>query len=413
MDFPVEATVHLNSFPDKNKVRQILCSNGFKLKEMGRDQVRVKGSFLKLKAVKASLEQFLQSKPDVAPSSPSRALKVSSGAIPKHYANAHGTTGRSGSPKKSPHASPSSPTIMSPFASGSNRPISPEHRNSFSPRPDRGGSFRPGKESFLVDADVFLYAEQLRKRDIDCILEGHNVKMQAEEDTEDSCTITLMGKSARIAVGKLQSLLDDLGKSLRTQEVPLRDLDHEGRDLLERIRKHKNIFDSVLVREKSDRLHLVGGSGESYSLKQRLLRKSSDQSGRTGRTLDRNSRGRSSSLPPISRRNTEIERGANANQSPAGAAGYSPSKYQDDEQKHVGTERAAATHSGSGGSSRRRSQSESRKKPKPEKTNGPLQERANNRTPAKLPKTLKQLLTAKTEDIKQKFKSSLSIRKKK
>lgn len=364
MDFPVEATVHLNNFPNETQVREILRSHGFALTDLSSDQVRVKGSFLKLKAAKATLEPLLnsQTKTDVTPSS--------SGAISKHYTSndSGGTRSRLGSRNKPPHASPSSPTTSPSWAPGSssNRPASPEYRSSFSPRPDQRGSFRPGRESFAVDADVFMYADRLRKKDINDILGSHNVKME-EYQVGESFNISLLGRSARIAVGKLQSLLNDLNKSLRTQEVPLKDMNREGRALLERIQKNKDICNSVLVCAMNDRLHLIGPSGESYQLKQRLLGSPVDQSGRTGRTLDKNSRRRSSSLPPIGQKSTGRDSGAIAYPSPAGAAGYSPSKYQDDKQEVAGPKRGAAARFDQGGALTRRSQSESREKARVER----------------------------------------------
>ncbi|XP_044028842.1 uncharacterized protein si:dkey-154b15.1 [Siniperca chuatsi] len=411
MDFPVEATVHLNIFPNETKVREILRSHGFVLTDLSSDQVRVKGRFLKLKSVKASLEPLLnsQTKTDIVPSSSSPVQKVSSGAISKYYTDnsSHGNRSRSGSRNKPPHASPSSPTTSSSWASRSsnNHPTSPEYRASFSPIPDQRGSFRHGGESFVVDADVFMYANQLRKKDIDGILDSHNVRMEACQ-VADSFNITLLGKSARIAVGKLQSLLNNLNESLRTQEVPLKDMDHEGKGLLERIWKNKNIYGSVLVCAMNDKLHLIGPSGESYQLKQRLLGRPVDQTGRTGRTFDRNSRSRSSSLPPVSRKNTERDSGAIAYPSPVGAAGYSPSKYQDDKREGAEPKRGADARFVQGRAFRTRSQSESREKTRVERANSHVQELENKHpSPKSLVKALPQLLRINTKDMRKKIKS--------
>ncbi|XP_035847681.1 uncharacterized protein si:dkey-154b15.1 isoform X2 [Sander lucioperca] len=394
MDLPVEATVHLNIFHNKAEVREILRSNGFALTDLSSDQVRVKGSFLKLRTVKASLEQLLQSqtKTGITP-----VPKASSGAISKYYTSnssvTHGNGSQLGSREMPPQASPSSPTTSSSWASGSSKkhPTSPEYRASFSPRPDQRGSFRAGRESFVIDADVFRYADRLRKKDIEGILNSHNVTMEKHE-VGDSFNITLLGKSVSVAVGKLQSLLNDLNKSLRTQEVPLKDMDREGRDLLERIRKDKNIYNLVLVCPMNDKLHLIGPSGESYELKLRLLGRSVDQSGRTGRTP---SRRRSSSLPPIRRKNTDRDSRAIAYPSPIAAAGYSPSKYRDDKQEGAERERGATASFGPRG----RSHSESRGKTKAESIN--VQE-----VVTKPPKSPRQaLIQCISKDIKKKFKS--------
>ncbi|XP_068567452.1 RNA-binding protein 43 [Cebidichthys violaceus] len=379
MDLPVEATVRLDVFPDEAEARRILRSHGFTLTDLSGHQVRVKGSFLDLKAAKASLEPLLSSR------TISAVPKASSGAISKRPAGNSSVSGGNRGRNMSPRASPSSANASSPWPSPPHKhPSSPEPRASFSPPPDQRGSFGPGRESFVVDVDVWRYAEQLRKKDIEGIQVSHNVKMEVCEVGE-TCNITLLGKSARTAAGKLQSLMNDLSKSLRTQEVPLKDMDREGQALLKRIQKERNIYFSVVVYSMNDKLHLIGPSAASYELKQRLLGRPVE---RTGRTSDKSSRRRSSSLPPISRKNTERDNGAIATPSPVGAAGYSPPKDHD---------RAAAACFGQGGASRGRSHSAyHRENTRAEITNVPETE---NKRPS--PKPLKNLF----KQFKKKIKS--------
>ncbi|XP_034748497.1 uncharacterized protein si:dkey-154b15.1 isoform X2 [Etheostoma cragini] len=396
MDLPVEATVHLNIFHNKAEVREILGSNGFAVTELSSDQVRVKGWFLKLKTVKASLEQLQQSQTKMVTTP---VPKASSGAISKcHTSNSsvtHGNRRQLGSREMTPQAPPSSPATSSSWDYGSpkKQPTSPEYGSSFSPRPDQRGSFR--RESFVVDADVFRYADRLRKKDIEGILNSHDVTMDAKE-IGDSFKITLLGKSVGLAVCKLQSLLNDLNKSLRTQEVPLKDVVREGRALLERIRKDENIYNLVLVCPFNDKLQLIGPSGESYELKRRLLGRSGDQSGRTGWTP---SRRRSSSLPPIRNKNTDRDSGATTYPSPVVASGYSPSKHRDDKQEGAEPKRGPTASYGPSGALRRRSNSESRGKPRAESNN--VQEVVTK--PRKSPK--KALMQFMPEAIKNKLKS--------
>ncbi|XP_044191419.1 uncharacterized protein si:dkey-154b15.1 [Thunnus albacares] len=410
MDFPVEATVHLKDFPDKKVVREILKSHGFALMDLSSDQVRVKGSFLKLGVVKACLEQrrHSQTQTRITPYS-SPLQRVSSGAIPKNYTNISSDVSDSrrkhlGYRDKPPHASPSSPsspTTSSSWASGSshNRPTSVEYRASLSPRPDQRTSLKRGTESFLIDADVFKYALRFRKKDINVILDSHDVRLE-ELQVGDSFNITLQGKSVKMAVGKLQSLLNDLSKSLRTQEVPLKDIDRDSQALVERIRKEKDIYKSVLVCQMKDRLHLIGPSDESYELKQRLSGRPVYASGRTGRTFDRNSRNRSSSLPPLTRKTAGRERDAVANPSPVGARGYSPSKYQDVKEEVAAPKRGAAARFG--GAALGRSQSESREKARAEKANYYTQETKTEKPPSNILR--KPLLKLTGKEIKEKLK---------
>ncbi|XP_054462452.1 uncharacterized protein LOC129097581 isoform X2 [Anoplopoma fimbria] len=338
MDLPVEATVRLDVFSDQAQAKEILQLHGFALMYLSSDQVRVKGSFLKLKSVKTHLELLLR------PQTQTVVPKASSGAISKRHAGNSSVSDGNRGRDKPPRASPSSPNASSSWASSPDKhPSSPEHNASFSPPPDQRGSFGPERESFVVDVEVLMYAEQLRQKDIKGILVSHDVNMDVC-DVGESCDITLQGKSARVAAGKLQSLMNELSKSLRTQEVPLKDMGREGHDLLKRINKERNVSHSVVVRQMNDKLLLIGPSAASYELKQRLL----------GRPSERNPKRRS--------RNTDRDSGTIASQSPVVAAGYSSSTYQGDY-----LENSACFVQG--GAVRERSRSESRENTRAEGAN--------------------------------------------
>lgn len=357
----MEATVHLNVFHNQTQVRDILRSRGFTLTDLGGHQVRISGSFLKLRAVKASLETLLdaQAKADIRPSSSSSPVpQASSRAIPKYYTN-RSDANRSQLESQNKHPAPSSPTFSS--SSSNHHSASPEH----------GVSLKPEKEIFVVDANVFNYAERLWKKDIDSILGSHNVNMSLHP-VEDSYNITLQGRSTAVALFELQSLLDGLSKSLRVQEVPLKRLIAEGKALLERIQRNGNIYSSVLVCPKKDKLHLIGPSVESYELKQRLLGMPVDPSRRSGRTADQTRRRRSSSLPPSSQKSTDRD-------GVVGAAGYTPSKYQEETEPKQG---AAA---GLSGPSRRRSNSDAHHNNLTGRTVSHMQDVENKYLPLKAP----------------------------
>uniref|UniRef100_A0A1A7WC35 Uncharacterized protein n=2 Tax=Iconisemion striatum TaxID=60296 RepID=A0A1A7WC35_9TELE len=266
MELQVEATVCLDRVPDKQEVLRLLRRYGFQLWNLNRDEVRVRGSLLDLKAVKAHLEETIKTKA----SSSSHVPMAFPGAVSSYY-------------KSSP------PPVASP--------ASPGYRTSLPP--DRQ-AFRG--ETIVVDADVFKYAERFRRKDVENILICHDVKMKKEEGG-DSISIRLQGRSCRAAVRKLQNLLEDLNKSLRIQEVLLKNLNHRGWALLQTIKDNRNISRLVLVVEMDDRLHLIGPSKDSYELKQGLLGEPVDQSRSRRRTSDKTSRGRrSSSLPPANKR---------------------------------------------------------------------------------------------------------------
>ncbi|XP_024866381.1 uncharacterized protein LOC112451406 [Kryptolebias marmoratus] len=246
MDFPVKATILVDHFLDAAAVHRLLRSHGFKVVGQGGGQVHVQGYFKDLEALKARLEQLV--------------------------------TGNN--PDEGGSASPSSSS-------------SPQDYRAASP-PDRQAS---GGETIVVDTDVFRYAKLLRNNELRTLLTRCGAEVTASGDGE-STSISFQGRGSRMEVRKLQTLLEDLNRSLRTQEVPLRDLDPQGRVLLKKIQKNQNVSDSVVVFELQDRVHLIGPSKDSYELKQRLLGSPIDQSGPRGRSGTKSSRARSSSAPP-------------------------------------------------------------------------------------------------------------------
>lgn len=383
MDFPVEATLHLKEFQDEREVKNILRSHGFEMHDLGEGQVRLKGHFSKLKEVKARLEQLPLSQTKMSPSSSSSPTPAaSSGAIPKNYSHRD----------KPPHAALSSPTSSSSSAPDPSRSRPASQGYAAGSSPDQRGSLRHRKETFVIDADVFKYADQFRKKEMDSILISHDVKMKAQY-SGDMVNITLMGRNSKTALSKVQSLMASLSNTLRTQEVPLQDMSDDGKMLLAKIKKKGNVDGSVLVCELGDRLHLIGSSRESFLLKQRLL-DGRDRHGRTGRTSAKGSRGRSSSAPPTNCKSTETA--ANPDPSPGGATGYSPLKQQDDEQKDATTGREVDSF-------RTRVRSLSRENKDAKRVSGNPKERESKPPPRKSSK-LQNLFTFNSNEIKNTFK---------
>lgn len=319
MDFLVEATLQLNALLDKIKVGDVLRSQGFVVKDLTRDQVRVKGSFLKLKSVKASLEMLLKAPATVGViPSPSTVPKVSSGDISRHHADVAAAK-RGQLDSKHKRASPSASAISSSLLRGSSLEDSPGTG-------DQPGSVRTGGVCFAVGHDLYDYANCLRKKDVDTILVSHNVKLRVKPVNDTSVLITLSGKGANQGMKKLKTLLENLFNSLMTQKVPLKDLTPEGVRLVSNIQERRNVYKSVLMQKRNGSLHLIGPSRECYVLKQALLGRTADPSQQRGRITERKPTRRSLSLPPTSRRTEDG----------AGAEGYAPSKYQDDARRSRG-----------------------------------------------------------------------------
>ncbi|XP_029942890.1 uncharacterized protein LOC115384843 [Salarias fasciatus] len=346
MDFPVEAKVHLNGFRDKHQALGILHSHGFRVKDQGPGWVRVEGAFPQLKDVKAQLEQLVQD---------------------------HG--GQNGPPG----------TVSSYYGSATrNKSRSAERPDSFHHSQQRSPP-RPGPETFIIDSDVFKYANRFRKKEMDDIL-THHAAFMTEVESGDSSTITVRGKHPKAAAQNLQDLLGHLGKSLRTQEVPRQDMDRNGDALLEKIRKDDNGFNSVLVCETRDGLHLIGPPRESFDLQQQLMR----SAGRRGRSFVRGaaSRFRSSSTPET--RKDRGRRAADESPPPRGATGYSPPGNQDPPAPRDAWDSPDAWEHGAEPDRRRsgfwrrlslRKRSRSEVRRKPEKPNGVQPTREESRQP--------------------------------
>lgn len=311
MDFLVVATLQLNGVPDKVEVREILRSNGFVLEDLTSNHMRVRGSFLKLKSVTASLEMLQKSPAKVGvAATPSPGPKMSSGAISKHHT--HISDAKRGLlESQNQRASPASASFSSSLLRGSSS------LEDFPGTPDQTGAARTGRVCSVVDPDVFDYAKGLLKKEMETILLSHGVRMSVNA-VDDHYSIILWGKNANVCMNKLRTLLDNLHKSLRTQEVPLKDLTPGGRRLAARIQESKNIYRSVLVQKRNSSLHLIGPSGESYELQQTLLGRTVDRSQRRGRRPDRQPTRRSSSLPPSSQKRVDG----------AGGGGSSPARFQ-------------------------------------------------------------------------------------
>ncbi|XP_007560095.1 uncharacterized protein LOC106951942 [Poecilia latipinna] len=272
MDFPVEATVHIDRFQDEREVRRLLQSYGFKVTDLGPGRVQVAGLFHNLEAVKAHLERLTEATPRSSSDLPS----ASSGAISKHSRN---------------NADPGS-TQRRSASLGPRTSSGPKHQ-----APD----YRTPGAVIMIDSDVYMYAKRFRKQQLDDLLTRQDVQHEVKAE-EENTIINLQGPDSGSVSRNLQLLLEGLRRTLRTQEVLLSDLSAEGKRLLGRIRENNNSLNSVLVFEKNDRLHLVGPSKESYDLKQSLQGGPVDQSGARGQPADRPRRERSRSVPTRSQR---------------------------------------------------------------------------------------------------------------
>lgn len=271
MDFPVEATVHLDLFGNQQVAQDLLRSHGFRLAPLGGGRVRVHGFLSQLKLVECQLEPLV------------RSPRPSSGSFYGHRDDARSTSG--GLPGE-------------------------RGREARSGRP-RTSSAGTARATFVTNSDVFEDARHLRRREMEDVLTAHAVSMVVEERGGGSA-VTLRGPNSNAAARKLQSPLHHLGNSLRTQEVPRTD-------------RHGDVHDSVLVREAERGLPLVETPRESLPPRRRPK---GNAAGGGGRSYDPGARLRSGSL-------SAAVRGDNGQSlpddspPPGGAAGYSPLRNPD------------------------------------------------------------------------------------
>ncbi|XP_034016406.1 uncharacterized protein si:dkey-154b15.1 isoform X2 [Thalassophryne amazonica] len=301
VDLPAEATLHLNEFRNEKEVHEIVHSYDFVMQVLNRDQVRLMGSFLKLRELKSHLEQLhkSQNQTKTAPHSSTPSLRhppASSGAVPKHYPNDHLVP--DGRAHRNLHSS-----RRTRFSFKKSRSI---HQDS-----------PPGSNSFFFDSDVLQYAQRFRKKDVNVILTSHDVSLKVGQDNPGINSITLLGKKADQAAEKLKELLSHLSKSLRTQEIPLKDLDGARRAALaKRIQEEKQ--NSVLIFELPHKVRIIGTSSNSFEVKQRLL----DPSNKTLKDPRSSAFGRFFVRGPAARAQVSAA---------AGAPDYSGSKQQNDQ----------------------------------------------------------------------------------
>lgn len=369
VDLPVEASLDVSMFPDKEEVKRLLKSYGFQTADLPSGQVCVKGTFMMLIAVKAHMEKLLNSQTQDNSSSSSLIVNGhghSSGAIPKNHNNGSSMHAGNRSPlvgDQPLYALPSPPISSSSRGSPYIQPSSSEYEGAQSPRQDHQPFPRPDSESFVIDTYLLDYAQRFKKTDITDILRNHNTTMNVTHAGPDTSKVILSGKNVKIPEGKLQSLLSNLTKTLYTQEIPLANLDSKSQEkVAQQIKKYEYIYRTVLVRQVGDTVRLVGPSVDSYEFKQRVLGKPVDQTAgvRPGRTMDKSSRLRSRSLPKTPmKHSTDRVHDDTSKPQPAEARHYSPTRYQDERGRGAVVEPGAVKSSGI---LRGRSHSESREK---------------------------------------------------
>ncbi|XP_045076683.1 uncharacterized protein LOC123490922, partial [Coregonus clupeaformis] len=205
---PVKATLDVSVFPNDREVLRLLDIHGFKVYKLRHGQLLVQGSFLKLRAVKAQLQQLLHqdNQPQNNPSPPSlsgHASGTSKASTRMHHTNGTAMHAGNMSPMYAGSRSPitvnaeqfahvlqsssptnssrdsESPCSLSSPRSGNPSPslLAPGYGANVTHRRNPSPSRSRSAVSFLMDTDVLRYALCFRKNDIKTILGSNNIQM--------------------------------------------------------------------------------------------------------------------------------------------------------------------------------------------------------------------------------------------
>ncbi|XP_046875514.1 uncharacterized protein si:dkey-154b15.1 isoform X2 [Hypomesus transpacificus] len=303
VDLPAEASLNMRLFSSERTVLRLLMAHGLRVTEKLQGELRVQGSFLRLREVKAQL-QLLDAQP------------------PTPYPSINGHEQSLGAFAKSTNRGRDvscSPVFNSPAAvNGDCSALSPSLPSSPSseflygqPSPPGDGARSSSRDtpstwppaSFMADPDLLRFARSFKQKDIDLILKNHKVRMDVKgTEGADVSSVALQGRDVQAAMEKLQGLLNTLAPTIRTQQIQLQSLDHNVQvEVGKRIQIYKDDFPSVMIRQVGDTLRLVGPSRDSYELKRRIL----------GEPVDLPPaplRGRPQSREPSSRRSSSLPR---------------------------------------------------------------------------------------------------------
>lgn len=182
-----------------------------------------------------------------------------------------------------------------------------------------------GMASFPVDTDIINFILTQRQNDIEGIKKDYDTEMNIK-DGVGFTTVTFLGKNSEKAEACLLNIIEEIGPSLRTQEIHLKEHDSvKKKQILERIEGNKD--SGVSITHTDDVVKLVGDSRGSFEMMQKLL--GHNDASHRGRAMEKGSKPRrSSSLPRQYKMAANARVTAPENQASA-ASKYSPSHYQE------------------------------------------------------------------------------------
>ncbi|TRY93060.1 hypothetical protein DNTS_023834 [Danionella cerebrum] len=308
IDMQCEASLDMKLFCNHEKVHKVLNNHGFEVSETRSGLLRLQGSFLKLQLIYPKLMQLLA---EETKSQRTSSFYSNGSATTDSYEHNNVTLRRSGKHNNSKYAtsseidsdSPKSPMAFlqttsedkessSSESSFSSPPRSYEHSRQFGFQNPKPSASRNADASFLAEPDVMDYIVQFKEDSIEQIKSDFLCNITYDSQVESRVVkVTLSGGNFEEAAKVLSELVEKTSKSLRTQEIDLKEIDSSRRKYMIKNADLVQKTSKVLIRKKGNNIKVIGMSLASYEAKQMLLGPA------PSKPMQRNVGRRSSSLP--------------------------------------------------------------------------------------------------------------------
>ncbi|XP_052388325.1 uncharacterized protein LOC127934839 [Carassius gibelio] len=322
LDIPAEAFLNVKMFSSPRKIRDILHSRGFQVSETSSGELHLQGTFLNLKRIHRKLMHLLAQEIHPQRRTPSQysngfssdsVLRASSSdydhgsySTSRHsHSNGHsvyaaGRNTSSGINSRSPDrqalvqasssldvSSSAESSFSSPTRSFEDSSTSVRQRNLSSPK-------RKTEDSLHVDPDVFKYVMRFKKSFIEKIESDYHTKIDHEDDS-GVVKVKVSGGACEKAAKEMSEFMQAMSLSLCTHVIDLTELDSSQKNhIFQKANSFQKIY-SVLIRQESDIIKVVGSSKDSYEAKENLLGREVDHA--PPGNFTRNTLRRSRSLP--------------------------------------------------------------------------------------------------------------------
>ncbi|KAB5517736.1 hypothetical protein PHYPO_G00170620 [Pangasianodon hypophthalmus] len=183
-----------------------------------------------------------------------------------------------------------------------------------------------GMASFPVDRDTINFI-LTQRQDVVKVIEKDCGTEMGLKDNPGFTMVTFSGKNSEKAKACLLEFINEIRPSLRMQEIHLKKYDHaQQKRILERIQRNKD--SGVTITHSDDVVKLVGSSGGSFEMMQKILGHSDDP--HRGRAMERSSKSRRSHSVPRQYKLADNAHFTGHENLASAENKYSPSHYQEE-----------------------------------------------------------------------------------